>query len=42
MIAGLFGGVAAGTTVFAISFFVLFFSFVPPYRTFEFGRFGDA
>jgi hypothetical protein len=37
MIAGLFGGVAAGTTVFAISSFVLFFFFVPPYL-----RFGDA
>ena len=42
MIAGLFGGVAAGVTVFAISSFVLFFFFVPPYLTFEFGRSGDA
>jgi K+-sensing histidine kinase KdpD len=42
MIAGLFGGVAAGATVFAISSFVLFFFFVPPYLTFEFGRSADA
>jgi two-component sensor histidine kinase len=42
MIAGLFGGVAAGVTVFALSSFVLFFFFVPPYLTFEFGRSGDA
>ena len=42
MIAGLFGGVAAGVTVFAISSFVLFYFFVPPYFTFEFDRPGDA
>jgi two-component sensor histidine kinase len=42
MIAGLFGGVAAGATVFAMSTFVLFFFFIPPYLTFEFGRAGDA
>ena len=42
MIAGLFGGVAAGVIVLAISTFVLFFFFVPPYLTFEFGRPGDA
>jgi two-component sensor histidine kinase len=42
MIAGLFGGVVAGVIVLAISTFVLFFFFVPPYLTFEFGRPGDA
>ena len=42
MIGGLFGGVAAGVIVLAISTFVLFFFFVPPYLTFEFGRPGDA
>src|ERR1700751_4567836 len=42
MIAGLFGGVTAGVMVLAIATFVLFFFFVPPYLTFEFGRPGDA
>src|ERR1044072_1754471 len=42
MIAGLFGGVGAGVIVLAVSTFVLFFFFVPPYLTFEFGRPGDA
>jgi len=35
MIAGLFGGVAAGIAVFLASIFVLFFFFVPPYLIFE-------
>ena len=42
MIAGLFGGVTAGITVFAISSFVLFFFFVPPHLTFEIGRSSDV
>jgi two-component sensor histidine kinase len=42
MIGGLFGGAATGVLVLALSTFVLFFFFVPPYLTFEFGHPGDA